>query len=73
MLDIFKIGGYSKVEREVKMNTIEKITYETEIKIQELKEILEIVKQYPTKEVIQMALEGRLDGFKSFLKAVKDE
>lgn len=73
MLDIFKIGDYSKVEREVKMNTIEKITYDTEIKIQELKEILEIVEQYPTKEVIQMALEGRLDGFKSFLKAVKDE
>lgn len=55
------------------MFNVEEFVHDTEIKIQELKEVLELVKQYPTKELIQMAIEGRIDGHKSFIKGIKNE
>lgn len=71
-LDIKKIEVYKGVESEVKMTREEKFIYETEIKIQALKEALAVIKKYPTKDYMIAALEGKIDGYEKFVNNLKE-
>lgn len=53
------------------MTREEKIIYETELKVQALKEALELVKQYSTKDFIIAALEGMIEGDENFVNSLK--
>lgn len=54
------------------MTIEEKFIYETEIKVQALKEALELVKQYPTKDFIIAALDGKIEGNENFINYLKE-
>lgn len=72
ILDIKKIEVYKGVESEVKMTREEKFIYETEIKIQALKEALAVIKEYPTKDYMIAALEGKIEGNEKFVNNLKE-
>ena len=72
ILDIKKIEVYKGVESEVKMTVEEKFIYETEIKVQALKEALAVVKEYPTKDFMIAALEGKIEGNERFINDLKE-
>lgn len=54
------------------MTIEEKFIYETSIRIEALKEALEIVKLYSPKEKIEAALEGAIQGNEFFLNNLKE-
>lgn len=54
------------------MTIEEKFIYETEIKVQALKEALAVVKEYAIKELMIAALEGKIDGDEKFINYLKE-
>ena len=54
------------------MTVEEKFIYETEIKVQALKEALAVVKEYPTKDFMIAALEGKIEGNERFINDLKE-
>lgn len=69
ILDIKKIEVYKGVESEVKMT--EEIIKETKIRLEVLKEALELVNQYKTQECIEAALLGKIEANQMFLECVE--